>query len=175
MQLAITLLGQEAANSMTEILSAIADCHCKIVQSHVSTLADLSAGHLLIEGNWNHIAKLENSLDVIAKKLDVKIQKQRPQEIGEGEDRLPYCLEIVTQGEHDVIKPIVSFLIDRRLTIHEFSASRYRTEYLLAGAVFTAKFIVFIPAGVRLLSFREDFLDFCDHLGVDALLEPLKR
>lgn len=175
MQLAITLLGQETANPMVEIVAAIADCHCKIVQCHVSTLADLSAGHWLIEGNWNHIAKLENSLDAIAKKLDVKIHKQRPQELGEGEDQLPYCLEVIAQGEHDVTKPIFSFLIDRHVTIHEFSASRYRTGYLLAGAVFTAKFVVFIPSGVRLLSFREDFLDFCDHLGVDALLEPLKR
>jgi glycine cleavage system transcriptional repressor len=32
-----------------------------------------------------------------------------------------------------------------------------------------------VPANVHILSLREEFLDFCDDLNIDAILEPIKR
>jgi glycine cleavage system transcriptional repressor len=35
--------------------------------------------------------------------------------------------------------------------------------------------IVRIPAGMRIVSLRDEFLDFCDQMNLDAILEPVKR
>ena len=35
--------------------------------------------------------------------------------------------------------------------------------------------IVKIPAGVKIVSLRDEFLEFCDQQNLDAILEPVKR
>jgi glycine cleavage system transcriptional repressor len=41
--------------------------------------------------------------------------------------------------------------------------------------VFSSKFIILVPASVSLLVLREEFMDLCDQLNIDAILEPVKR
>ena len=66
MQLAITVLGNRQTHFIEHILPAISRCHCNIVEISLTDLAESSAAYFLIEGNWNHIAKLENIFDSIA-------------------------------------------------------------------------------------------------------------
>jgi len=66
------------------------------------------------------------------------------------------------------------FLTMHGIEIEEVSGSSYQAPYI-ATSVFSTKFIVLIPPEVRLLSLREEFLDFCDQLNIDAILEPIKR
>ena len=73
MQLAITVLGNHQINFIAEILPAIRDCNCNILEIRSSRLAQSTAAYLLIQGNWNQIAKLESTLDVIQNRLDIKI------------------------------------------------------------------------------------------------------
>jgi glycine cleavage system transcriptional repressor len=40
--------------------------------------------------------------------------------------------------------------------------------------MFTMSMIVNVPSNIRIATLREDFLDFCDSLNMDAVLEPSK-
>ena len=40
--------------------------------------------------------------------------------------------------------------------------------------MFSAQISIGIPASAHISSLREDFLEFCDTLNLDAILEPLK-
>jgi glycine cleavage system transcriptional repressor len=176
MQLSITALGSNQINFIVEILPAIRDCNCSILEIRSSRLGKSAAAYLLVQGNWNQIAKLETTLDNIQKRLDIKLHLLRPEQKDKEKDKdcLPYSLETISLDRDNVIESITSFLFDRDVAIEEISGSSYQAAYI-QSAVFSTKFIILIPSQLPLLNLREEFLDFCDQLNIDAILEPVKR
>jgi len=178
MQLAITVLGNNQINFIAEILPVVRDCNCNILEIRSSHLGQSAAAYLLIQGNWNQIAKFENTLDNIQKRLEIKIHSLRPDQKDKDKDKskdcVPYSLETISLDKNSVIESITSFLFDRDIDIEEISGSSYQAPYIQTS-VFSTKFIILIPPQLHLLSLREEFLDFCDQSNIDAILEPIKR
>jgi glycine cleavage system transcriptional repressor len=174
MQLAITVLGHNRNCFIGEIVSAIRDCKCAIVEIRYSRLEQADAAYLLVQGNWNQIAKIENVLEAVEKRLDIKIHMLRPEHQHKEKDFLPYSLETLSVDRDHIIESLSTFLNARGIEIEEVSGSSYQAPYI-STSVFTTKFIVLVPPEIRLLSLREEFLDFCDQLNIDAILEPIKR
>jgi glycine cleavage system transcriptional repressor len=174
MQLAITVLGHNRNCFIGEIVSAIRDCKCNIVEIRYSRLEQADAAYLLVQGNWNQIAKIENVLEAVEKRLDIKVHMLRPEHQHKEKDFLPYSLETLSVDRDNIIESLSTFLSARGIEIEEVSGSSYQAPYI-STSVFTTKFIVLVPPEIRLLSLREEFLDFCDQLNIDAILEPIKR
>jgi glycine cleavage system transcriptional repressor len=176
MQLAITILGSQQCRFMAEILPAIRDCKCHVLEIRSSRVGQATAAYLLIQGNWNQIAKFESSLELIQKRLDLKIQLLRTEtEVKDkAQEYLPYTLETISLDQENIIESIATFLLDREIEIAEITGSSYQAPYL-QSLVFSSKFVVLVPASVSLLMLREEFMDLCDQLNVDAILEPIKR
>jgi glycine cleavage system transcriptional repressor len=40
--------------------------------------------------------------------------------------------------------------------------------------MFSVRIALGIPANVHIASLREEFMDFCDSMNIDAVLEPVK-
>lgn len=174
MQLAITALSNHQINFITEILPAVRDCKCTILEIRSSRLAQSTAAYLLIQGNWNQIAKFENMLEIIQKRLDVKIHTLRPEQKDKPKDCIPYSLETLSLDRDNVTEAVTSFLFERGIDIEEISGSCYQAPYIQTS-VFSTKFVVLIPPQLHLFTLREEFMDFCDRLNIDAILEPIKR
>lgn len=174
MQLAITALGNHPINFIAEILAAIRDCKCNILEIRSTCLAQSTAAYLLVQGNWNQIAKLEGCLDVIERRMSIKIHSLRPEPRNKSGEFIPYSLETLSLDRDNVVESITAFLISRDISIEEIIASSYQAPYI-QNTVFSSKFIILIPPQLHLLSLREEFMDFCDQLNIDAILEPIKR
>jgi glycine cleavage system transcriptional repressor len=56
----------------------------------------------------------------------------------------------------------------------DLSTSRYPAPYS-STPLFLARMIVKIPVNIRIVSLRDEFLEFCDQQNLDAMLEPVKR
>lgn len=174
MQLTITALGNQSTRIIAEILTAISSCECNVLELRSSHLAQSTASYLLVDGNWNHIAKLESILEALQKSLEIQINTLRPELDRKEYEGIPYSLETISLDHNDVIENITSFLFGRGLCIEEINASCYQAPYIQT-TIFSTKFILLIPPEVRLLALREEFLDFCDSLNIDAIMEPIKR
>lgn len=177
MQLAITVLGNKADGFIAEILSAISVCQCNVLELRTSNLTKITTAYLLIDGNWNHVAKLEGLLETLRSRFEIQIILLRPEEgLMEApiEDGVPYTLETISMDKKDLLFAVTSFLLERGIIIEEISASRHATM-MLNNQIFSSRFLLLVPAAVRILSLREEFLDFCDNLNIDAILEPIKR
>lgn len=174
MQLAITILGDRRTHFIEHILPAISRCKCNIAEISLTDLTESTAAYLLIEGNWNYIAKLENIFESIEKQLKIRIHKIRQDKSVPIKSGLPYTLEAMSADQSNIVMNIASFLAERDIHIMEIKGCRYPAPYLQTP-VFSAKFIIIIPSEQRLLQLREEFLDFCDQSNLDALLEPIKR
>jgi len=174
MQLAITVLGSHQSHFMAEILPAIRDCKCHILDIKSSSIGQTTAAYLLIQGNWNQIAKVESTLDLIQKRLEIKVQTLRTEPKEKIKECLPYSVETISLDHENIVESIATFLMDRDIEIEEVTGSSYQAPYL-QSSVFSSKFIVLVPASVSLLILREEFMDLCDQLNIDAILEPIKR
>lgn len=174
MQLTITALGNKQTHFIAEILTIISNCNCTVLSIKSSNLAQSTAAFLLVDGNWNHIAKVESLLDALQKHIEINIQTLRPEPLPQKQNAIPYSLETVSIDRHNVIEDIVNFFYEREICIDEINGSSYRAPYV-ETSIFSSKFILFVPSQIRLLLLREEFLDFCDTLNIDAIIEPIKR
>ncbi len=174
MQLVISVTGQNNVKILGGLSQVLIDSHCSLLESRSSVLANKFAGFWLVEGNWNHVAKVENNLDHLAKRLELQITTTHIEEPEPTPDQLPYVIDIIGIDTAEMLKQLTVFLTERNINITEMNTSRYpgaHTESLLFGA----HLIVGIPAQSRPISLRDEFLDFCDRNGFDAILEPIKR
>jgi glycine cleavage system transcriptional repressor len=174
MQLTITALGKHNTHFIGEILPAIRECQCNVTEIRSSRFGQSTASSLLIQGNWNQIAKVETILEQIQKRLEIKIHVLRTEAREKGKDTVPYTLETISLDKESITESITTFLLDRSIEIEEITGSSYQAPYG-ETTVFSTKFIILVPPQIHLLSLREEFLDFCDHLNIDAILEPIKR
>lgn len=174
MQLTVTALGNKSPHFIAAILAAISSCNCNVLELRLSHLVQSTASYLLVDGNWNHIAKLESILDSMQNRLEIHIHTLRPESSHKKSDGIPYSLETISLDRNNVIEDITAFLFEREIVVEEINASCYQAPYIQT-LMFSTKFILLIPPEVRLLALREEFLDFCDNLNIDAIIEPIKR
>lgn len=174
MQLAITALGELSSDYLAELLSSVRDSKCSIVELRSSCLAQTRATYLLVQGSWNQIAKLENALESLHKHFAVQIHNVRTEPQLAAEASIPYVLETFSVDKDAVIESLSNFLVDRDINIEEVTGSSYQAAYNQT-AVFAIRFVLLIPAHSQLMTLREDILDYCDQLNLDALFEPIKR
>ena len=40
--------------------------------------------------------------------------------------------------------------------------------------MFSAQITIGVPADMHIAALRDDFLEFCDHLNLDAIMDPMK-
>lgn len=178
MQLAITVLGENHPDLIVELTRAIKDAKCTILESRMTELGLEFAAHLLCEGNWNHVARLENAMETLANRYRLKVhllRAQEPETPPADEDLgLPYAIDIFASDQINNIHDLSDFLTHRGVTILDLSTSRYPAPFT-GSPLFLAHMIVRIPSNMRIVSLRDEFLDFCDQLNLDAILEPVKR
>lgn len=174
MQLTITALGKLHTHFIAEILPTIRDCKCNVLEVRSSRLGQSTGSYLLIQGNWNQIAKVETALDLLQKRMEIKIHSLRTEAKDKVKECVPYTLETISLDKESIIESIISFLLSHDIDIEEITGSSYQAPYAQAS-VFSTKFVILVPPQIHLLTLREEFLDFCDHLNIDAILEPIKR
>lgn len=173
MQLAVTLLATQQ-HFMAELFSAIQDSKCHILEIRSSHLGQVRACYLLIEGHWNQIAKFEHTIEALEKRSDSKVQLLRTEQQEKTEAYLPYSIESISFAQEPIIEAIANFLLEHGIEIAEVTGSSYQAPYL-DTSVFSSKLIVLVPSSVSLMVLREEFMDLCDQLNIDAILEPVKR
>ena len=174
MQLVITILAKRPTIFMADILTSISTCKCTILELSFADFSSTAAAYLLIEGSWNCLAKLETLLEHLQKRLDVKIYSLRLEDQESPCEYIPYNLEVVAINHECILEDTLKFLTSRHIRIGEIKANCYPASYTQVQ-LFSAKFILFIPFNIQILSFREELLCFCDSSNVDAIFEPIKR
>ncbi len=179
MQLAITLLGKKSTFFIADVVAAITACRCTIIDLNAAHFSSTTfAGYLLVEGTWNCVAKLENVLDSLQRRLAIQIQVLHTDNTDNVElskpDYIPYRIETIAMDQEDVVHDILTFLTAQHILVAEIKSSCYPAPYTQTRLL-SMTFIVFIPPIIQLLSFRDDLFAFCENCNVDAIFEPIRR
>lgn len=175
MQLIVIAVGVNPTDMIEELSRAIGDCLCSVAEARMTDMAGDLAAYFLAEGNWNHIARLETALEALANRFNWKLRTHRVEENPQKQpDMIPYAVDVYAPDQPGVLNEVVSFFSLRDIRIHDVAASRYEAPFS-GSPLFTAHLIVKVPSAIRVISLRDEFLDFCDHANLDAIMEPIER
>jgi glycine cleavage system transcriptional repressor len=171
--LVITALGKDKPGIVDKLSMAIMDCGCNIEDSRMMVMGGEFAVMLMVGGKWNELAKLEDSLPPLREKLNLTITAARTEGRTQAANLIPYSVEVIAIDHPGIVYQIASFFSAREINIHELNTNRYAAAHT-GTPMFSLNMIVDISADIRISALREDFLDFCDELNMDAIIEPLK-
>jgi len=151
----------------------IADSGCNLVDARLSTVGrDVSVVALAV-GSWDAVAKLESSLARLEREDGLRLVWYRTGAKPVQSNLLPYIVEVVAADKPGILFQLADFFDRQGITIESLHSTRYRA--MQTGAdMFSAQVTVGIPSNMHIAALRDDFLEFCDHLNLDAILDPMK-
>ena len=151
----------------------ISDSGCNMVDARLATVGrDVSVLALAV-GSWDAVAKLEAQLTRLEREEGFKLVWYRTGPKAMQSNLLPYIVEVVAADKPGILFQLADFFDRQSITIEGLQSSRYRA--MQTGAeMFTAQVTVGIPANMHIAALRDDFMEFCDHLNLDAIMDPMK-
>ncbi len=171
--LVVSALGQDRPGIVNELSLAILNCGCNIEDSRMTVLGGEFAVILLVSGNWSTIAKLENALTGLEQRLVMTITSKRTEVRRTPDPLLPYTVEVVSIDHPGIVHNLAEFFSSREINIQELTTGSYAAAHT-GAPMFSIHMTVNIAAGIPIAALREEFMDFCDALNLDAIMEPIK-
>ncbi|NOZ52545.1 MAG: glycine cleavage system protein R [Gammaproteobacteria bacterium] len=171
--LVITAVGKDRPGIVDQLSMTILDNGCNINDSRMTVLGGEFAIILLISAKWNALAKLENQLPALGDRLELNITAKRTEESPQNDKLLSYSIDVVSMDHPGIVYQIANFFSSRKINIRELNTNGYAAAHT-GTPMFTMAMLINIPADIRIAALREEFLEFCDNLNMDAVLEPSK-
>ena len=158
---------------LLSVTRRIADSGCNLVDARLSTVGrDVSVTALAI-GSWDSVAKLEAMLTRLEREESMKLVWYRTGAKVVQSNLLPYLVEVVAADKPGIMFQLADFFDRQGITIENLQSTRYRA--MQTGAeMFSAQITIGVPANMHIAALRDDFLEFCDHLNLDAIMDPMK-
>jgi glycine cleavage system transcriptional repressor len=171
--LVISAVGRDRPGLIDELARAILDCGCNIGDSRMAVLGSELAIMMVLSGQWNAIAKLENMLPKLEESLGIKVISKRSEPRTGTENLIPYGVEVVSIDHPGIVYEVTNFFSRRGINVEDLYTSSYPAPHT-GAAMFALHMTIGIPADTAIASVRGDFMDFCDDLNLDAMLAPVK-
>lgn len=128
---------------------------------------------MLISGNWHAVARIREKLETLQEAGDatISIRESSPKT---GVVAAPYVIDVVSLDHEGIVHGLSKFFADRGLEISELNTRQYNAPHT-GAPMFSVQMTVNIPSEIQISALREEFLDFCDHENLDAIMEPAAR
>jgi glycine cleavage system transcriptional repressor len=170
----ISAVGGEPTTAVSELSRIIADCGGSIRESRMAAMGSEFGILLLVAGNWHTIGRLERDLGRYGEKDGISMQFKRTEARRMGKELLPYAVDVVGLDQPGIVHNLSRFFSARRVEIGEVSSRSYPAAHT-GAPMFSVQMFVNIPSSVHIAGLREEFMEFCDQLNVDAIMEPVKQ
>jgi glycine cleavage system transcriptional repressor len=171
--LVISTLGEDRPGIVNALSKAVLEHGCNVEDSRMTVLGGEFAAILLVEGKWNTLAKVENALPELERQLGLTIMSKRTGERTTEANLLPYAVDVISMDHPGIVNNLAGFFAERSINIEDMSTSTYAAAHT-GTPMFAVHMTVGIPADLHIAALREEFMDYCDGLNLDAVLEPLK-
>ncbi|WP_343162773.1 ACT domain-containing protein [Oleiagrimonas sp. C23AA] len=158
---------------LLQLTQRIADSGCNLADARVSTVGDDVSVVLLAQGSWDALAKLETGLGKLARDPALHLVHYRTGPRSMQTHLLPYVVEVIAADRNALLVEVIDFFSRRGISIEQLSSMRYQA--IQTGAdMFQAQITIGIPADTHIAALRDDFLELCDSLNLDAIMDPVK-
>jgi glycine cleavage system transcriptional repressor len=171
--LAISAIGADRPGLVHELTRAITDCGGSIAESRMASLGSEFAMVMLVGGNWHALARLESELKRVAEAAGLTLQIRRAESRAVRRDLLPYSIDIVSLDQTGIVAGLSGFCATRSIDISEVATRCYAAAHT-GAPMFAVQMMINVPSKLHVSQLREEFMDYCDTMNLDAILEPVK-
>lgn len=169
----VSALGRDHPGIVNDLAEVVLECGCNMLDSRMTVLGTEFAVILLVAGNWSAIAKVEDHLPRLAKKLDLTITFRRTEMREDSDNLVPYAVEVVAMDHPGIVHDIAQFFSSRDINIEDLYTGRYPAPHT-GTPMFSLHMTVGVPGDMSVAQLRGEFMDFCDALNLDSMLAPVK-
>jgi glycine cleavage system transcriptional repressor len=169
----VSAIGSDRTGMVYDLTRVVLDCGGNISESRMTALGSEFAMVMLVGGNWHTLARLETELKKLGESGNITILVRRTEERTARTDVVSYSVDVVSLDQPGIVFNLAGFFSSRGIDIAELSTRSYAAAHT-GAPMFSVQMVVHIPGRIHLAALREEFMDFCDNLNLDAILEPLK-
>ena len=170
-QLVITALGDDRPGIVDELSNALFKHSLNIEDSRMSVLGGEFAILLLVSGARPSIDAFVADTPVLEQALNMKLQVKLTSTTPSRQTLIPYTVEVVAIDHPGIVHKLASFFSARQINIVDLSTERYAAAHT-ATPMFAVNMTIGIPADMPIKSLREEFINMCEDLNLDASMTP---
>jgi glycine cleavage system transcriptional repressor len=169
----ISAVGSDRTGVVHDLTKVILSCDGNIEESRMTTLGSEFAMLLLVSGNWATLNKLEQGLNKLGDSKKILISIRQTDAKPSSGDRMPYAVDIVSLDQQGIVFNLANFFATRDIEIADVATRSYAAAHT-GSPMFAVQMAINVPSTVHVAQLREEFLEICDRLNLDAILEPVK-
>jgi len=171
--LVITAVGHDRPGIVNDLTKHILECGCNVADSRMSILGGEFALILLLSGTWNAIAKIEEVLPKLGDSLGLNITVKRTEPRSQQGNLLNYHVDALAMDQPGLVHKVTDFFSSRRINIESLNTDSYNAAHT-GTPMFSINMTINIPAGQSISQIREQYMDFCDAMNMDGMIEPVR-
>lgn len=166
-------VGSDRPEILKRVTRRVLDTGCNVEEGRMACLGQETSIMFLVSGTWDAIAKLESALPRISEEDGIEFIARRTEPRALEGGFLPYAVEVIAADKVGIVHHLTEFFGARGILIDNFASSRY-TANQTGTDMFSAHLAVSIPSDLHIAALRDEFMEFCDGLNLDAIIEPIK-
>lgn len=172
-QLVISAIGSDRPGIVNALSQLIVQNNGNIDDSRMTVLGGEFAIILLISASKEDLASIEQVLKQQAASLELNIisKKTNHQSMDTANDnKVPYIVEVLAMDNPGIVYKLADFFSSRDINIQSLQTDRYPAPHT-GTPMFAIEMVITIPQNIIINDLREDFLDLCDDMNLDASIE----
>jgi glycine cleavage system transcriptional repressor len=170
---AISAVGKNRQGLVEPFIKAVRDCGCSVVDSRMTVLGSQFAMMMLLSGTWDAIAKIENLLPRLEEQLQLSTIAERTTPRKTDGRSMPYAIEVVAADGPTIVHEMTQFFTERDVNIEDLYSGTYTAAHT-GAPMFSLHMTIAVPTDVSIATLRGEFMEFCDQLNLDSIMEPVK-
>jgi len=171
--LVLVLIGEDRPGLLEQVARSVMEAGCNLEDSRMSVLAGVCCISMAVRGNWKTLGKLESQLARVQADTGLSVTARRAQPEEAALPAMAYSVDVVALDQVGIVHALAGFFTSRGVNIRDLHTRVFRAQQT-GARMFAANMVIDIPADQHLASLRGDFLDFCDELNLDGVLDPIK-
>ncbi len=170
--LVISSVGTDKPGIVNELAKACSSNQCNIIDSRMTVLGGEFAVIMMVSGSWDNIAKLEAMLPALSQKLELTTTLKHTTERS-SQPALAYSVNVVALDNPGIVHEIAQYFSSQNINIDDLHTGTYSAPHT-GTQMFNLSMTIRLSADTHIASLREEFMDFCDDLNLDAVIEPIR-
>ncbi len=169
-QLVISAIGSDRPGIVNELSQLIVQNNGNIDDSRMTVLGGEFAIILLISATAGELDKIEQILNQQAASLKLNIITKRTTDDALPEKRMPYIVEVLAMDNPGIVYKLADFFSSQDINIQSMQTDRYPAPHT-GTQMFAIEMVIAVPQTIIINDLRDDFLDLCEDMNLDASIE----
>lgn len=168
-KLVITALGADRPGIVNELSNTLLTHDLNIEDSRMSVLGGEFAILLLVSGSEAAINSFLDNKQQAESALNMTLTAKTTETTAPVKTQVPYDVDVISIDHPGIVHKLASFFSDRDINIVDLETDRYAAPHT-GTPMFSLHMTIGIPAEINIASLRDEFLNMCDELNLDAKL-----